>query len=110
MILSAMSLMAAEDKTIYVTTFADEDGENTSACSCVKLLRRPSWINPMEGVMLAVHCVMTVPLQMSSNSKLGNTNSIVKLLLNPMSIFWENHPSIILKRSPITFYIQYVRL
>ena len=33
MILSAMSLMAAEDKTIYVTTFADEDGENTSACS-----------------------------------------------------------------------------
>ena len=28
MILSAMSLMAAEDKTIYVTTFVDEDGEN----------------------------------------------------------------------------------
>lgn len=33
MILSAMSLMAAEDKTIYVTTFADEDGENNNACS-----------------------------------------------------------------------------
>ena len=33
MILSAMSLMAAEDKTIYVTTFADEDGENANACS-----------------------------------------------------------------------------
>ena len=33
MILSAMSLMAAEDKTIYVTTFVDEDGENNNACS-----------------------------------------------------------------------------
>lgn len=33
MVLSAMSLMAAEDKTIKVTTFADEDGENSNACS-----------------------------------------------------------------------------
>lgn len=33
MVLSAMSLMAAEDKTIKVTTFVDEDGENSSACS-----------------------------------------------------------------------------
>ncbi|NNH00852.1 CSLREA domain-containing protein [Acinetobacter sp. ANC 5414] len=33
MVLSAMSLMAAEDRTIYVTTFADENGENASACS-----------------------------------------------------------------------------
>ncbi len=33
MVLSAMSLMAAEDKTIRVTTFADEDGENANACS-----------------------------------------------------------------------------
>lgn len=33
MVLSAMSLMAAEDKTIKVTTFVDEDGENLSACS-----------------------------------------------------------------------------
>ena len=33
MVLSAMSLMAAEDKTIQVTTFADEDGENANACS-----------------------------------------------------------------------------
>lgn len=33
MVLSAMSLMAAEDKTIQVTTFADEDGENLQACS-----------------------------------------------------------------------------
>ena len=33
MVLSAMSLMAAEDKTIKVTTFADENGENTNACS-----------------------------------------------------------------------------
>ena len=33
MVLSAMSLMAAEDMTIYVTTFEDEDGENESQCS-----------------------------------------------------------------------------
>lgn len=32
-ILSTMSLMAADDKTIYVTTFDDEDGENTAKCS-----------------------------------------------------------------------------
>ncbi len=33
MVLSAMSLMAADDRTIYVTTFADENGENANACS-----------------------------------------------------------------------------
>lgn len=33
MVLSAMSLMAAEDPTIYVNTFDDEDGENSSKCS-----------------------------------------------------------------------------
>ncbi|OTG68168.1 hypothetical protein B9T25_05610 [Acinetobacter sp. ANC 4470] len=33
MILSAMSLMAAEDKTIYVNTFVDENGENLNNCS-----------------------------------------------------------------------------
>ncbi|NNH24938.1 CSLREA domain-containing protein [Acinetobacter terrestris] len=33
MVLSAMSLMAAEDRTIYVTTFLDENGENANACS-----------------------------------------------------------------------------
>lgn len=33
MILSAMSLLAAEDRTIYVTTFTDENGENANACS-----------------------------------------------------------------------------
>ncbi|ATO19908.1 CSLREA domain-containing protein [Acinetobacter sp. LoGeW2-3] len=32
-VVSAMSLMAAEDKTIRVTTLADEDGENASECS-----------------------------------------------------------------------------
>lgn len=32
-IISAMSLMAADDKTIYVNTFDDEDGENTNKCS-----------------------------------------------------------------------------
>ena len=33
MILSAMSLMAADSKPIYVTTFDDEAGENSSHCS-----------------------------------------------------------------------------
>lgn len=33
MVLAAMPLMAAQDKTIYVTTLVDEDGENESACS-----------------------------------------------------------------------------
>lgn len=33
MILAAMSLMAAEEKTIYVNTFADEDGENLNQCA-----------------------------------------------------------------------------
>ncbi|MGE8562736.1 MAG: CSLREA domain-containing protein, partial [Acinetobacter bohemicus] len=32
-ILSAMSLMAAEEKTIYVNTFADENGDNLNNCS-----------------------------------------------------------------------------
>lgn len=33
MVLSSMSLLAAEDLTIYVNTFDDEDGENTDKCS-----------------------------------------------------------------------------
>lgn len=33
MVLSAMSLMAAEDKVIYVNTFEDENGENLNNCS-----------------------------------------------------------------------------
>ncbi|WP_374667979.1 CSLREA domain-containing protein [Acinetobacter sp.] len=33
MVLSAMSLMAANDNTIYVNTFDDENGENLSNCS-----------------------------------------------------------------------------
>ncbi|CAM4133006.1 CSLREA domain-containing protein [Acinetobacter pragensis] len=33
MVLSAMSLMAADSKTIYVNTFDDEAGENSSKCS-----------------------------------------------------------------------------
>lgn len=32
-VLSAMSLMAAEDSTIYVNTFEDEDGQNMDKCS-----------------------------------------------------------------------------
>lgn len=38
-ILSTMSLMAAEDKTIYVTTFEDEDGTNPDKCSLREALR-----------------------------------------------------------------------
>ncbi|WP_419820639.1 CSLREA domain-containing protein [Acinetobacter sp.] len=38
-ILSTMSLMAAEDKTIYVTTFEDEDGTNPDKCSIREALR-----------------------------------------------------------------------
>lgn len=41
-ILSAMSLMAAEDRTIYVTTFADEDGENLDHCSLREALKAAS--------------------------------------------------------------------
>lgn len=33
MVLATMSLMAAQDRTIYVTTYEDEDGENSSQCS-----------------------------------------------------------------------------
>lgn len=38
-VLSTMSLMAAEDKTIYVTTFDDEDGTNLDKCSLREALR-----------------------------------------------------------------------
>lgn len=41
-ILAAMSLMAAEDKTIYVTTFDDEDGENASKCSLREAVKAAS--------------------------------------------------------------------
>ncbi|WP_180079940.1 MULTISPECIES: CSLREA domain-containing protein [unclassified Acinetobacter] len=33
MVLAAMSLMAADDKIIYVNTFDDENGENANNCS-----------------------------------------------------------------------------
>lgn len=38
-VLSTMSLMAADDKTIYVTTFDDEDGTNLDKCSLREALR-----------------------------------------------------------------------
>ena len=38
-VLLTMSLMAAEDKTIYVTTFDDEDGTNLDKCSLREALR-----------------------------------------------------------------------
>ncbi len=38
-ILSTMSLMAAEDKTIYVNTFDDEDGTNEAKCSLREALK-----------------------------------------------------------------------
>jgi CSLREA domain-containing protein len=41
-VLSTMSLMAAEDYTIYVTTFDDEDGTNNSKCSLREALTAAS--------------------------------------------------------------------
>lgn len=41
-VLAAMSLMAAEDRTIYVTTLADEDGENAEKCSLREALKAAS--------------------------------------------------------------------
>jgi CSLREA domain-containing protein len=42
MVFAAMPLIAATDKTIYVTTLSDEDGENTSACSLREALKAAS--------------------------------------------------------------------
>lgn len=49
MVLAAMSLMAAEDKTIYVTTFEDEDGENPALCSLREAVTAASMRQPYGG-------------------------------------------------------------
>lgn len=49
MVLVAMSLMAAEDKTIYVTTFEDEDGENPAQCSLREAVTAASMRQPYGG-------------------------------------------------------------
>jgi len=48
-ILSTMSLMAADDRTIYVTTFADEDGENPDKCSLREALKAAETRQPYGG-------------------------------------------------------------
>ncbi|CAB1215167.1 hypothetical protein SFB21_1693 [Acinetobacter bouvetii] len=42
MVLSAMSLMAAQDKTIYVNTFDDEDNTNPNKCSLREAVKAAS--------------------------------------------------------------------
>lgn len=48
-VLATMSLMAAEDPIIYVTTFEDEDGENTSKCSLREAITAASTHQPYGG-------------------------------------------------------------
>lgn len=48
-VLAAMSLMAADDETIYVTTFADEDGENPAQCSLREAVTAASTHQPYGG-------------------------------------------------------------
>lgn len=48
-VLAAMSLMAAEDPTILVTTFDDEDGENPSKCSLREAITAASTHQPYGG-------------------------------------------------------------
>lgn len=48
-VLAAMSLMAAEDTTILVTTFDDEDGENPSKCSLREAVTAASTHQPYGG-------------------------------------------------------------
>ena len=48
-ILSTMSLMAADDKTIYVNTFDDEDGTNPAKCSLREALKAAETHQPYGG-------------------------------------------------------------
>lgn len=59
-ILSTMSLMAAEDKTIYVTTFDDEDGTNPDKCSLREALHAAA-IHKAYGGCSAGQVYSTVP-------------------------------------------------
>jgi hypothetical protein len=59
-ILSTMSLMAAEDKTIYVTTFDDEDGTNPDKCSLREALHAAA-IHKAYGGCSAGQIYSTVP-------------------------------------------------
>ncbi|MEG2070322.1 MAG: CSLREA domain-containing protein, partial [Bacteroidales bacterium] len=52
MVLSAMSLMAAEDKTLYVNTFDDEDGENLNKCSLREAIKTACMMISDHGVLL----------------------------------------------------------
>lgn len=66
-VLSAMSLMAAEDKTIYVTTFDDEDGENTAKCSLREAVTAASTHKAYGGCPAGqVHASMTNVIQLEA--------------------------------------------
>ena len=72
-ILSAMSLMAAEDRTIYVTTFADEDGENLDHCSLREALKAAS-THKAYGGCIAGQVYASVPniIQLEAGTYLLN--------------------------------------
>lgn len=59
-ILSTMSLMAADDKTIYVNTFDDEDGTNLAKCSLREALKAAE-IHQAYGGCSAGQVYSTVP-------------------------------------------------
>ena len=58
MVLSAMSLMAAEDRTIYVTTFVDENGENANACSLREAIITTKKMQLMVAVPRVIRCLV----------------------------------------------------
>ena len=72
-VLSAMSLMAAEDRTIYVTTLADEDGENSESCSLREALKAAS-THKAYGGCIAGQQYSTVPniIQLEAGTYLLN--------------------------------------
>lgn len=73
-VLSTMSLMAAEDKTIYVTTFDDEDGTNPDKCSLREALHAAA-THKAYGGCSAGQVYSTVPnvIQFSVHDKFHRT-------------------------------------
>ncbi len=59
MILSAMSLMAAEDKTIYVNTFEDIDSDSSAKCSLRMALKAAAANKAYGG------CSVEIPLHLA---------------------------------------------
>jgi CSLREA domain-containing protein len=103
MILFAMSLMAAEDKTIYVTTFADEDGENSNACSLREAIKTAKLDKSYGGCMVGrtLRNDGTAPdvIQLDAGEYKLNSEIVVESHVN---IFGKT-PFNFSSRSPITF-------